>query len=76
MLDDAAYFAQREADERKLAEQCTDERVRSIHLLLAAKYSQLAKQQLAKLSAEEGAGGPSVSSTRTGRTRRSIPRYR
>jgi hypothetical protein len=60
MLEDAAYYSRREGVERALAEHCADPRVRDVHLLLADRYSELARSALAALSAAEHSDGPSL----------------
>ncbi len=50
MLEDAVYYSRREADEMSAAKDCSDLKVRQIHLLLAEKYSQLARNALAALA--------------------------
>lgn len=47
MLEDAVYYSRREADERALAAHTPNEDVRSIHLRLADKYSELARREMA-----------------------------
>jgi len=42
-MSDKAYYAQRELEERALAEAAKDVSVRSIHMTLADKYADLAR---------------------------------
>jgi hypothetical protein len=44
MLEQAAYYSRREQDEVAAAKAAGDHRARQIHLLLAEKYSELAKR--------------------------------
>ena len=66
MLDDAVYYSRRESDEVAAARSCKDFKVRQVHLLLAAKYSELARQALAGLREDDigsvGAGPVQVAS--------------
>ena len=39
-MSDTAYYAQREQDERALAEAAADPQIRAIHLTLADKYAE------------------------------------
>jgi hypothetical protein len=74
MLDDAVYYSRRETDEVAAARSCTDLKVRQVHLLLAAKYSELARQALAGLREEDvasvGAGPIQVAARATRSDRR------
>lgn len=45
MGGDADYFARREQEERRRAEESADAKVREVHLILAAKYAQLAQRE-------------------------------
>ncbi|MFL6734088.1 MAG: hypothetical protein ACJ8EY_05275 [Sphingomicrobium sp.] len=75
MLEDAAYFARREAQESLLARMAADTRVRQIHALLAQKYGLLAQRALAALPVNEGSIQRSVSSN-SSRHHRSSPHLR
>lgn len=44
MLDDANYYARREADEEIAFARSKDPRVRNAHALMASKYRQLAER--------------------------------
>jgi hypothetical protein len=46
-MTNAAYFAQRERAERALAQSAAAPNVRDIHLTLAARYAELAKNEMA-----------------------------
>jgi hypothetical protein len=61
MLEDAVYYSRREADERALANVAADERVKQIHLLLADKYVELAKRELARVEADQAVSPRSIS---------------
>ena len=75
MFEHAVYYSRRERDEIAAAQATTDHRVRQIHLLLAEKYSQLAKRELARMEADapssgaQSLGGPASAGD-------SRPRYR
>lgn len=49
MRENAFYYAEREQQERELAQTAPDPRVRQVHALLASKYSELAQRELTKL---------------------------
>ena len=74
MLDDAVYYSRRESDEMAAARNCSDHKVRQVHLLLAAKYSELARQALAGLREDDlasvGAGPIQVAERTTRNDRR------
>lgn len=61
MLEDAVYYSQREADERALATAAGDPRVRQVHLLLANKYLELARRELAAIDTSEAQQPRSIS---------------
>lgn len=44
-MGDAAYFGEREREERALAAQATNPKARKIHAMLADKYAQLAEKE-------------------------------
>ena len=46
-MTNAAYFAQRERAERAMAQSAAAPNVRDIHLTLAARYAELAKNEMA-----------------------------
>jgi hypothetical protein len=46
-MTDAVYYTQRECAERALAESAASDKVREIHLTLAAKYAELAERKSA-----------------------------
>jgi hypothetical protein len=49
MLEDAVYYSRREAEERRLAVHSADPRARTVHRLLADKYSKLAHRMMAEI---------------------------
>lgn len=53
MLDDAVYYSRREQEEIAAAKESSDPAVRQIHLLLADKYRQLARNALGALSVSD-----------------------
>lgn len=76
MLEDAVYYSRREADERALASETSDARVREIHLLLADKYLELARRELATVDASDAGSPRSISTEASAATKRAFPGIR
>jgi hypothetical protein len=76
MLEDAVYYSRREADERALARQASDAKVQQVHLLLAEKYLELARRELATIDASEAVSPRSISDAPSAATKRALPGIR
>jgi hypothetical protein len=76
MLEDAVYYSRREADERALAKDACDAKVRQVHLLLAEKYLELAQRELAMIEASEANAPRSISDEPSAATKRASPGIR
>jgi hypothetical protein len=76
MLEDAVYYSRREADERALASQASDAKVQQVHLLLAEKYLELAKRELASIETSEASSPRSISDAPSTAKTRAFPGIR
>jgi hypothetical protein len=76
MLEDAVYYSRREADERALAKEAADPKVQHVHLLLAEKYLDLARRELAAIATSEAVSPRSISDAPTGAAKRAFPGIR
>jgi hypothetical protein len=76
MLEDAVYYSRREADERALAKEASDPKVQEVHLMLAAKYLELARRELATVETSEAVSPRSISDAPSTASKRAFPGIR
>lgn len=76
MLEDAVYYSRREADERALAADAADAKVKQVHLLLADKYLELARREIAAIETSEAAAPRSISTEPSITAKRASPGIR
>ena len=76
MLEDAVYYSRREADERALASRACDPKVQQVHLLLAEKYLELARRELATIESSEAVSPRSISDDPSAAKKRASPGIR
>lgn len=76
MLEDAVYYSRREADERALAKAARDPKIKQVHLLLADKYLELARRELATIDSSEAVSPRSISDAVSAATKRASPGIR
>ena len=76
MLEDAVYYSRREADERALAKEASDPKVQEVHLMLAGKYLELARRELATVETSEAVSPRSISDAPSTASKRAFPGIR